>query len=436
MILRIIILVFVTSLAFCSIRAKGKEKNQPNIILIMADDMGYECIGANGCVEYSTPEIDKMAADGIRFTNCVSQPLCTPSRVKLMTGLRNYQNYEHFGYLNVNQKTFAHTMKDAGYTTCIAGKWQLNGIKYKDTIKDWDDNTKANKLGFDEYCLWQYTQHASLGGRFSNPLIEQNGQILERDKGSYGPDVFSNYIIDFIERNQERPFFVYYPMVLVHDPFVPTPDSELWNDEKLRRKHNKNNFKDMVEYCDMIVGKINQKLQELGLDDNTIVIFTGDNGTHKSIITSTNSGDVKGGKGLTTTAGTHVPLLIKYPNGVNKSKTYNGLVEFSDFYPTFAELVDEQVESDGISFTKLLKGKKNKNREIAVVHYDPKWGKHKPARFVRNIEYKLYESGQFFNIQNDVLEQQPLAIDTLSHKESKIYKKLRKELQELPKSKL
>jgi arylsulfatase A len=432
MILRIVILIFVTSLTFCSIEAKGKEKKQPNVILIMADDMGYECIGANGCTEYKTPEIDKMAKDGIRFTNCVSQPLCTPSRVKLMTGLRNYRNYECFSYLNVNQKTFAHIMKDAGYNTCIAGKWQLNGIKYKDSIKDWNDKSKANKLGFDEYCLWQYTQHARLGGRFSNPLIEQNGKILERSKDAYGPDVFSNYVLDFIERNQEKPFFIYYPMVLVHDPFVPTPDSELWHNKKIRRKHNKNNFKDMVEYCDKVVGKINQKLQKLGLDDNTIVIFTGDNGTHKSIVTTTSKGDVKGGKGLTTSAGTHVPLVIKYPERIKKSSIYNGLIEFSDFYPTFADLIDKKVESDGISFAKLLEGKKNKNREVAVVHYDPKWGKYKPTRFVRNIEYKLYETGKFFNIQQDVLEQEPLLVDSLNRNQLKIYKKLRKELQELP----
>jgi arylsulfatase A len=432
MILRIVILIFVTSLTFCSIEAKGKEKKQPNIILIMADDMGYECIGANGCTEYKTPEIDKMAKDGIRFTNCVSQPLCTPSRVKLMTGLRNYQNYEHFGYLNVNQQTFAHTMKDAGYATCIAGKWQLNGIKYKDTIKDWNDKSKVNKLGFDEYCLWQYTQHARLGGRFSNPLIEQNGEILNRIDDSYGPDVFSNYVIDFIERNQDKPFFIYYPMVLVHDPFVPTPDSELWQDEKLRKKHNKNNFKDMVEYCDKIVGKINRKLQELNLDDNTIVIFTGDNGTHQSIVTTTYEGDVKGGKGLTTSAGTHVPLVIKYPHGAKRSITYDGLIEFSDFYPTFAELVHKKVNSDGISFSKLLKGKKCKDREVAVVHYDPKWGKHKPARFVRTIEYKLYETGEFYNIKNDVLEKYVLQKGKLSKKEKRVQKLLQKKLNELP----
>ncbi|MCT4587145.1 MAG: sulfatase-like hydrolase/transferase [Carboxylicivirga sp.] len=434
--LRVVILFVVFSLAICFAGAKGKVKKQPNIILIMADDMGYECIGANGCTEYATPEIDQMAENGIRFTNCVSQPLCTPSRVKLMTGLRNYQNYEHFGYLNVNQMTFAHVVKDAGYSTCIAGKWQLNGIKYKDILKDWDDNTKVNKLGFDEYCLWQYTQHARLGGRFSNPLIEQNGEILDRSKDVYGPDVFSNYVIDFIEKNQDKPFFIYYPMVLVHDPFVPTPDSELWQDEKLRKKHDKDNFKDMVEYCDKIVGKINHKLQELGIADNTIVIFTGDNGTHKSIITSTSNGDIKGGKGLTTSAGTHVPLVVKYPDGIKKANTYSGLIEFSDFYPTLAELVDRKVKSDGISFSKLLQGKKNKDREVAVVHYDPRWGKHKPARFVRNIEYKLYESGQFFNIQNDVLEQEPLSIQQLSVRQLKIYNKLKKQLQKLPNPKI
>ncbi len=223
-----------------------EEPSQPNIILIMADDMGYECLGIYGSTSYNTPVLDELAATGIKFNNCVSQPLCTPSRVKIMTGLHNYRNYNRFGYLDVGQYSIGNLMQDAGYTTCIAGKWQLNGLAYQDEVEDWNDSTKPNKLGFDEYSLWQLTKHRKFGERFADPLIEQNGALVERDKDAYGPDIFANFIMDFIERKKDSSFFVYYPMVLVHDPFVPTPDSEEWSDETTRGEKDTTYFKDMV----------------------------------------------------------------------------------------------------------------------------------------------------------------------------------------------
>ena len=109
------------------------ENKKPNIILIMADDMGYECVAANGADEYKTPSLDKLAAEGVRFTNAFANPLCTPSRVKIMTGQSNIKNYVQFRILDRDQKTFAHYLKDAGYKTVIAGKWQLG--KEKDSAQ-------------------------------------------------------------------------------------------------------------------------------------------------------------------------------------------------------------------------------------------------------------------------------------------------------------
>ncbi|MBS0012146.1 MAG: sulfatase-like hydrolase/transferase, partial [Bacteroidales bacterium] len=142
------LLIAVISLLSCSRRETGEN---PNIVLIMADDMGYECLSCNGSLSYSTPILDDLAASGIRFTNCYSQPLCTPSRVKIMTGKYNYRNYEYFGYLDESEFTFGALMKDAGYATCIAGKWQLNGLAYK--LPAYDDNSRPHLFGFDEYCL-------------------------------------------------------------------------------------------------------------------------------------------------------------------------------------------------------------------------------------------------------------------------------------------
>lgn len=413
---------------------EAKKHERPNVILIMADDMGYECVGANGSTSYTTPNIDKIAHHGVRFTHCISQPLCTPSRVKLMTGQRNYTNYEHFGYLNVKEKTFGNVMQEAGYKTCIAGKWQLNGLAYKDEITDWNDSSKPNKLGFDEYCLWQLSQHASLGGRYANPLIEQNGELLKRDAEAYGPNIFSEFVLDFIDKNKDEPFFIYYPMVLVHDPFVPTPDSEGWINQKLRRKNNKAYFNDMVSYTDKIVGKIIQKLKDNGLYENTIVIFTGDNGTHRSIVSQTKNRPVKGGKGLCTNAGTHVPLLIQFPQKIKQGFVHEGLIEFCDFYATIAEITGVKVKTDGISFKDILSGKDKSPREVAIVHYEPRWGwkKHKNTRFARTVKYKLYNNGFFYDLEKDCLEEHPLPDEQLSNKARKTKKLLQKKLDELP----
>ncbi len=217
--LRIFVLLII---AFC-ISSCEKKEQLPNIVLILADDMGYECLGCNGSTEYQTPNLDRLAAEGIRFEHCYSQPLCTPSRVKIMTGQYNFRNYEDFGYLNPNQKTFANLLKDAGYATCIAGKWQLNGLNRNNPGNQ--DVNRPFHFGFDEYCLWQLHHQKKDGERYADPLITQNGKDLPRKSDLYGPQIFADYICDFIDRKSDKPFFVYYPMVLVHDPFVPTPDS-------------------------------------------------------------------------------------------------------------------------------------------------------------------------------------------------------------------
>ena len=306
-------LAFISLILLSFSCKKAIRTEKPNVILIMADDMGYECLGSYGTAKYKTPVLDSLALGGIRFSNCISQPLCTPSRVKLMTGLFNYRNYDYFGHLNSEEYTFGNLMSEAGYTTCIAGKWQLNGLAYKDSISDWSDNQRPYNFGFDEYCLWQLTKERKEGGRFAHPLIEQNGRLLKRDEEAYGPEIFSNFILDFIERKKDDSFFIYYPMVLVHDPFVPTPDSDDWIHKKKRFKNDTSYFKDMVSYTDKIVGKIMDKLTDLNIAENTIVIFTGDNGTHPSIYTQMTNEVIQGGKGNTIDAGTHVPLIVHWP---------------------------------------------------------------------------------------------------------------------------
>ena len=213
--------VMVFYLIVC--QSSSKEAQYPNIILIMADDLGYEAIGANGGTSYNTPNIDQLADNGIRFEYCYSQPLCTPSRVKIMTGISNVRNYIRFGILDTNQTTFGHLFQEAGYATCIVGKWQLG-----------KDPMSPHKAGFDEHCLWQVregrTDKTGRDTRFSRPELETNGEIKRYDDDHFGPQIVADYGLDFIERKhgEGKPFLLYYPMILTHCPFSPTPESPEW----------------------------------------------------------------------------------------------------------------------------------------------------------------------------------------------------------------
>ncbi len=139
----------------------SNRESKPNIILIMADDLGQEALACYGAAEYKTPVLDGLAAEGLRFTQCHAQPLCTPTRVQIMTGLYNNRNYQGFEYLDPTQVTFAQLIRKAGYATCISGKWQLNGWRAKKP--GWDDLNRPADLGFDAFCLWQVSTYKQAG---------------------------------------------------------------------------------------------------------------------------------------------------------------------------------------------------------------------------------------------------------------------------------
>ncbi|MBU1820083.1 MAG: sulfatase-like hydrolase/transferase [Bacteroidetes bacterium] len=411
---------------------KGKK---PNIVLIMADDMGYECLSSYGSAVYNTPNLDKLAAQGVRFTHCYSQPLCTPSRVQIMTGKYNFRNYEAFGYLNPKEKTFGNLLKDAGYATCIAGKWQLSGISGPEKQPGWDDTGRPNHFGFDEYCLWQLRDGRAKGERYADPLIVQNGKNLSRNGDAYGPDIFTDFILDFIEKKKDEPFFVYYPMALVHDPFVPTPASKEWSQATDRYKDDTRHFKEMVTYSDKLVGKILDKLRQTRLDENTLVIFTGDNGTNVQITSLMQDGTrVAGEKGSMTDGGTRVPLIAYWAGKSAQGKVNQDLIDFTDFLPTLADAASVKVpgEPDGRSFLPQVLGKKGNPKPYVYMYYQPRWGKFADGVFARNHTYKLYSDGRLFNVEKDVREQQPLDTDALSASEKAVHKQLQAALSRMP----
>jgi len=396
-------------------------EEKTNVILIMADDIGYECYGAYGGTSYKTPVLDRLARNGMRFNHAYSQPLCTPSRVKIMTGLSNVRNYASFSTLKKTERTFGHMMLDAGYRTAIAGKWQLLGAEhYKAPIRG--AGTWPKDAGFERHCLWQVDK---LGERFWGPKVTIDGEIKQFPKEVYGPDVYCQFLLDRMEEYRDQPFFLYYPMVLVHSPFVPTPDSA---DRKSRNKQR--NFADMVAYMDKLIGRIVKKTEELGIAEKTLILVTGDNGTHKSLKSYMGDRVIVGGKGSPTDAGTRVALFGYQPGTVPAGKISDTLVEFSDFLPTIAAAtgVDPLLPTDGRSFLPQLQGRKGSPRESIFIYYWPRPEKDRPRRFVRNRRWKLYGDGRLFDIRNDVFEKRPVP----SGKSVAVREKLQAALDRMP----
>ncbi|MEO0414526.1 MAG: sulfatase-like hydrolase/transferase [Verrucomicrobiota bacterium] len=410
----------VLSLAFVlTAMVSFANERKPNVILMMADDVSWECFSCYGAEDYKTPHIDRLAAEGVRFDHCYSTPICTTSRVKIMTGKYNFRNYTHFGYLNPAERTFGHMMQDAGYQTAIAGKWQLNGIYSKN--EGFDDPSRPQKAGFHESLLWQVTKSKGQGGeRFWNPMLERNGKVItpEENAGKYGPDLFTDFVCDFIEENQEKPFFVYFPMVLVHDPFVPTPDTvgdtpitKALNKQPKDKALQKENFVAMVEYMDKLIGRITNHVDSLGLGEDTIIMFTADNGTHPSITSRWNGQDIQGGKSGMKDNGTHVPFVARWKGQMEGGTVLPDLIDFTDFYTTLADAADAKPNDadpiDGRSFLPQLKGEVGNPREWVLCNYQPYWNKD-PGQFARTATYKLYRDGRFYEVPIDLDEENDL----------------------------
>lgn len=375
----------------------------------MADDLGYETLGIYGGSSYKTPNLDQLANDGMRFDHCYSTPLCTPSRVQIMTGKYNFRNYIGFGLLDPNAKTFGHYLKDEGYSTFIGGKWQLLGNEHQQKLAGGKVGTTPEKAGFDDFCLWQIDQR---GSRYKDPLLSTNtGVIKIEDK--FGPDIFVDYIEEFMDDNKEGPMFIYYPMVLTHDPFVPTPENPDFDAFEATAKVNDTlYFGEMVQYMDKLVGRIMQKVETLGIEDNTLLLFVGDNGTDRDIVSMVNGTLLKGHKGYPTDAGTHVPLIARWKGKIKKGSINDNLIDFTDFLPTFVEVATakelDHTQTDGVSFYPQLVGKSQVTRDWIFCHYEPNWGNFNPRRYVQNKRWKLYENGELYDLENDILEQNPL----------------------------
>lgn len=393
--------IFAQTLVPQSLHAQPSER--PNIVLIMADDFGYECVTANGGDSYPTPHLDRLAREGVRFSQCHVQPLCTPTRVQLMTGLYNIRNYVKFGTLPRSEKTFAHFLQQAGYATAICGKWQLG-----------NEVDSPRHFGFDESCLWQHTRRPP---RYANPGLEYGGDEKDFSNGEYGPELVNDFALDFMTRHRDQSFLLYYPMILTHDPFQPTPDSENWDPSAKGEQVHRNtkHFADMTVYMDQMIGRVDEKLAELGIRENTLLIFLGDNGTHSSITSQFNAIDYQGGKGSTTAHGTHVPLIANWPGRVQQSAVSDALISSVDFLPTLCEVagVSPPQRCDGLSFLAQLEGRTDaKQRDWLYCWYSPRQRNDLSVQeFAFDANYKLYRDGRLINLRSDRLEKTPIDAD-------------------------
>ena len=350
--------------------SRGATPPKPNFIVIMADDIGASELGGYGHPTHRTPQLDELGKNGVQFDTCFTAPVCHPTRFTLMTGQYVFRtgvlNFpgkragpprKHEGADNIaNHVTFARPLQAAGYATAVAGKWQLSGT-HPNVVRE---------TGFDEYCIWGYREHYSeddrrkatsagidFRSRYWRPSICRNAQWVPTTADDYGPDIFTGFLIDFLQRHRDQPFFLYYPMPLTHGPWLPTPDT--FKAGMDRENSSKQHFRANVEYMDKLVGRLVRALDDAGLRDRTIIFFTGDNGTR---------GD---GKSTATEKGARVPLIVNGPGLVKIRGVTPALADTSDIFPTLMEMAGATPPStrvlDGRSLAPFLRGDRDTTRE-------------------------------------------------------------------------
>lgn len=391
-----------------------KVAAETNVILILIDDLGMEAISCYGGESYATPQFDQLAREGMMFKQCYSLPLCAPTRVKIMTGKYNVRNYTRWGWLPDGEITFANILQNEGYATCIAGKWQLSFDATDDPFQ------RPFQFGFDEYCLFNAGDKTN-ENRYKNPVLIKNGDPLKTSTEDYGPDVVNEFILDFIERKKDEPFLVYYPMMLTHYPFQPTPDTEGYDDFHDYAVNDPVYFADMVQYMDKLLGRLMGKLGELNLRENTVVLIVGDNGTPTQVTSIFNGEEYRGGKGYARKDGTHVPFIANWKGSIPAGQTNNNLVDLSDFFTTIADIagVSYPDDLDGQSFYKQLIGEPYISRDFVFGYYGGKASYPKHI-YVHDKEYKLNILGEFFDTDIDPAEKDPLEVAELSNEEKQI----------------
>ncbi|HEO71083.1 MAG TPA: Cerebroside-sulfatase, partial [Candidatus Hydrogenedentes bacterium] len=344
------------------------------------------------------------ADTGIRFDYCYSTPKCVPSRVNILTGRYGFRTGQEWGSIPEGEITFGDMLQEAGYATALAGKWQLGLLK--------ENPQHVHENGFEAYCCWAWHE----GPRYWAPMIWQNGALLEGIEDRYGPDIYTEFLVQFMKAHKDRPFLAYYPMTLTH--FAKTSGVYM---EPPGPSGRYQTYEEMVAKADELVGRIVRALDELGVRENTLVLFTGDNGTPNKVLSKLNGRLIRGGKGEHTDAGTHVPLIANWPGTVPAGTVCDDLIDFSDFLPTFADLAGADVlrdrPIDGRSFAPQLRGREGNPRAWVYTEWEGK-------AWIRDHRWKLYEDGRLYDVPNDQCEEHPLDMSELAGEAQEAYEHL------------
>jgi arylsulfatase A len=362
--------------------------SKPNIIFILADDLGIGSVSCYGADNFKTPNIDKLAASGIRYEHCYSAPLCGPSRALLMTGryaFRTGMTSNNTGerLKPANEIMMPTVLKPAGYVTAQVGKWDQLPLQ----PGDW---------GFDEYLRFRGS------GLYWNTqpwakTYTLNGKEVPLKDGEYLPDRMHEFVVDFITRHKDQPFYLYYSMSHVHAKILPTPDSSPEN--KKLKEGALPLYHDNVAYMDKLVGKLMAELDRLNLREKTIVVFSSDNGTAPQYPSFCTIGGkpLSGCKATMLEGGALVPMCISWPGTTPAGKVATNLISFVDFFPTLAELAGAKLPTgvtiDGKPFTPMFYGQTQGDwlRDWIFVLLGQKW-------FDRELNWKMNQSGELFDM--------------------------------------
>ncbi len=426
----------IPSLVFVSAYGASKKEAitpKPNIIYILADDLGYGDLGCYGQKEIKTPAIDKLATEGIRFTRHYSgSTVSAPSRAVLMTGL-------HTGHARIrgNQPsielvdsdiTMAELLKNTGYKTALIGKW---GLGEEGTTGE------PNKQGFDYYFV--YTNQLRAHNYYPDYLIRNGVKVLLDNKvdysksgyakavGSastnrltYSHDLFANEALDFVEKNAQSPFFLYFAVTIPHannefelanqEHGMEVPDYGIYANKNWPNAQK--GLAAMISYLDKDIARLRAKLEELGIDKNTIIMFSSDNGPHAEGGNDpkffNSSGGLRGQKRDLYEGGVRTPLIAYWPEKIKPGQVTDHVSAFWDVLPTVAEIagIQKPVKTDGISFLPTLLGKKQRKRDNLYWEFNEQGGK----QAVIKGDWKLVKS-DLFKPEKTRIELYDLAID-------------------------
>jgi arylsulfatase A len=412
-------LTLIFSILLVAWRCNAAETNsRPNIILILADDLGIGNVSCYGADNFKTPRIDALAKGGIRFEHCYAQPLCGPSRAQLMTGRYAF----HTGMTGndggrlikpENEIMIPKVLKPAGYVTAQVGKWGQLPMQPSD-------------FGFDEYLRFQNSGVYWNDDSKAGATYTINGKTKKLKEGQYLPNLMHDFAVDFITQHRDQPFFLYYSMSHVHrnvphTAMRPTPDSP---------PDSKTLFADNITYMDKLVGKLVDELERLKLRENTLIIFVGDNGTAggEAAGSPVRGKSISGHKGDMLEGGSLVPMIANWPGTVPSGKISQDLIDFSDYLPTFAQLGSAKLPSgvaiDGQSFASQLHGEKGSLRDWIFVELGIHW-------YARDLNWKLHENGELFDMHGAPFEEKLVRKDAETTESKDARKRLQAVLDKL-----